>query len=243
MNAIVICPSREELNSRVADAILREAEAAIIEHGRFCLALSGGETPRALYQQLAACHGTHDAWQHTHFFFGDERTVSPTHKDSNFAMAHDALLSKINLKPSHIHRIEAEDSDYAAAAQRYEEKIIANVPALEGKPCLDLVLLGIGTDGHIASLFPDTSILKEQQRLVSAVKVPKLNTWRISMTYPLLNHARRIFIIAAGEDKADVVANVLDEKSIAHYPVQDIAPLSGATWFLDNLAAAGLRDR
>lgn len=243
MNSVIICPSREELNARVADAIVREAESAIAARGQFCIALSGGETPRAIYQYLAQHHQSGIEWRRVHVFFGDERTVAPTHKDSNFAMARDALLTKVGLRPDHIHRIEGEDQSAVAAAARYESDIVSTVASVEGRPSFDLVLLGVGMDGHIASLFPGTDILAERERLVSAVYVPKLQTWRISMTYPLLNNARRVFIIAPGENKAAVVADVLDEKPGIQYPVQGIACRGGETWFLDRAAAVNLRGR
>lgn len=238
---VSIFPDREALNHAVASAIVKCAQHSVALRGRFAIALSGGETPRGIYQLLHKVPFHHQMpWQQTHVFFTDERTVPPDHKDSNFGMAKSALLSRVPLLQENIHRIEAEDPQPKAAAHRYAETLEKFLPRRHQLPQFDVVLLGVGTDGHIASLFPGTPILQETAQLVAAVPLDKLNTWRISITFPVINHAEHIFIIAAGSEKADVLKEVFAPSSPAKFPVQQLQPEGSLRWFLDSEAALKL---
>jgi len=241
LGKVNVFPNSEALNHAVASAIVKCAQHSVALRGRFSIALSGGETPRSIYQLLHQVPFHHQMpWQQTHIFFTDERTVPPDHKDSNFGMANSALLSRVPLLQENIHRIEAEDPQPKAAAHRYAETLEKFVPRRHQLPQFDLVLLGVGTDGHVASLFPGTTILQETAQLVAAVMVEKLKTWRISLTFPVINHADNIFIIAAGSEKASVLEEVFAGNSQAKFPVQQLQPEGNLSWFLDKDAALKL---
>ncbi len=224
-------------------AIAAEAVAA---RGRFDVALAGGATPQTLYRLLA--HPEWRAsidWGATHFWFGDERCVAPDHPDSNYRMAREALFDAIDTPPAQIHRIEGERAP-EEAARRYEDTLrMQFAPAADDPPRLDLVLLGLGTDGHIASLFPDTPLLDESRRWVGANRVAKLDAWRISLTLPLLNAARHVVLLVSGEAKAAIVGEVLGQARTAlpRYPVDRLRPAGRLEWLLDAAAAARLDPR
>lgn len=218
--------------------------AAIGERGVCHVALAGGSTPRALYELLASpLWRERIDWTRMHFWFGDERCVPPEHAGSNYRMARETLLSRVPVDAERIHRIRGE-IDPTLAAQEYEDALLRTVPPADrgSLPALDLVLLGIGTDGHIASLFPDTDILNRGNELVAAVWVAKLASWRISITLPLINAARRVAVLAIGPGKADIIASVLGDVSGA-YPAQMVQPAAGLDWFIDRSAAAGIEGR
>ncbi len=230
----------DALSRAAAQRWIELAEQAIKARGQFHIALSGGTTPRSLYECLASPEfaGRVD-WQHVHVWFGDERTVPPGHPDSNYRMACEALLSHVPIPPAHVHRIEAEKD---AAAQAYETLITASIPrSAAGVAQFDLILLGLGPDGHVASLFPDTAILQERVRQVAAVHVDKLNTWRISLTLPVIDSARHIIVLVAGAAKAEIVRQILTEgQRSVPYPVQMIHPAGTFEWYLDAAAAQAL---
>ena len=221
------------------------AAQAIAARGEFHVALSGGTTPRALYQCLATAEfsGVCD-WQHVHIWFGDERTVPPQHPDSNYHMAHEALLRHVPVPPAHIHRMQGEQSDAHQAARAYQAQLAAHMPLFAAPnaiavPQFDLLLLGLGPDGHVASLFPDTPILAERTRWVAAVFVEKLNTWRISLTLPVIENARHIMLLVAGAGKAGIVGEIFSPptKSAGRYPAEMINPNVAMDWYLDTAAA------
>ena len=205
----------------------------------FSIALAGGSTPRTLYEQLASdALRTRIPWARVQLFFGDERAVPPDHRDSNYAMAARALLSKVDVQA---YRMEAE----LGRAQAYEELLRTHVTAHDGSiPVLDLVLLGLGEDGHTASLFPGTAALHERTHAVVMNDVPQLDTQRMTLTYPALNAARRVWLLVTGERKRDLVAELLGDTprtDTARYPVQGVAPTDGElVWWLDRAAAARL---
>ena len=217
------------------------SSAAIRERGVCHVALAGGSTPRALYEVLASpLWSRHIDWSRHYFWFGDERCVPPDHPDSNYRMARETLLSHIAVDAERIHRMRGE-IDPSLAAREYEDVLRRTVAAASGSvPALDLVLLGIGTDGHVASLFPDTDILGRRGDLVAAVWVPKLASWRISLTLPLINAARRVGVLATGAGKAEIIARVIDGDDSGAYPAQLLRPENGVEWFLDEAAAAGI---
>lgn len=216
------------------------ARSAQAGHGTFHVALAGGSTPRQLYRLLATDYRESIDWARTHVYFGDERCVAPDHPDSNYAMAHEALLRHVAIPPAQVHRIEADDPDPRAAARRYADLLQHRLPRphAHATGCFDLVLLGLGPDGHIASLFPDTPILDEQRAWVAAVRVEKLSAWRISLTYPVLNAARHVALLVAGDGKAAVIRDVIATPgAAARYPAGRLHPAGELEWFLDHAAA------
>ncbi|MFZ5592930.1 MAG: 6-phosphogluconolactonase [Pseudomonadota bacterium] len=227
----------EALHHACAQRFAELATQAIAARGQFHVALSGGTTPRSLYQRLATPQfASRIDWRRVHVWFGDERTVPPDHPDSNYRMARESLLDHVPIPPAQVHRIEAEKEggadDYEALLNEY---IAASETAV---PQFDLVLLGLGPDGHIASLFPDTAILRERDRLVAAVWVAKLNTWRISLTLPVIDNARHVLLLVAGTGKAEIVREIFtDAPRAVPYPVQMLAPAGALEWHLDAAAA------
>jgi 6-phosphogluconolactonase len=229
-----------ELFAAAAGAFVEVAQAAVTERGSCQVALAGGSTPRALYALLADSGAKGIPWPSIGWFWGDERCVPPTHPDSNFRMAHDALLSKVPVAASAIHRIEAERADPAGAAAAYERTLRAELgaPAPE-LPRFDLVLLGMGADGHTASLFPGSSALAERSRLVAATVEPRSGTSRITLTLPVLNAAATVLFLVSGPDKRAAVQAVLGAHAAASaLPASLVRPTDGRLlWLLDEAAA------
>lgn len=227
-----------------AQHLIECARAAVAERGAFHIALSGGSTPRALYQRLKSAPFVEQMpWEQVHIYFGDERCVPPDHEDSNYRMAQAAFLAEVNLPPGHVHRIAGEQAPQAAATQ-YADLLKQHLPidTASGFPCFDLVLLGLGPDGHIASLFPGTPALDEKERSVTEVFVAKFNSWRVSLTLPVLNSARELMLLVSGDKKADVLRHVLqDVHNAAPLPIQYLQPRGRFVWFLDRGAARYLR--
>jgi len=217
------------------------ASRAVLSKGSFCVALSGGSTPKGLYTLLAEKGAPPVPWAQTFFFFGDERFVPPTHPDSNFRMANEALLSKLRLPPQNVLRVPTEEADPMAVAQKYERAIQTHFALSPGQfPRFDLILLGLGPDGHTASLFPGTSALREEKRLVVANWVGKFATHRITFTYPVINHAACVIFLVGGKDKADVLREVF-ENDKADLPAQKVRPIDGRLlWLIDRAAASAL---
>lgn len=226
----------ETLNQAVVTRWSALAVDAVAARGAFHVALAGGNTPKQLYALLAS----HEIaatlpWQQTHVYFGDERCVSPDHADSNYNMARQALLDHVPLPAQQIHRIHAEQGEPAAAALAYHQLLQQTLPHDKQGYHFDLVLLGLGSDGHIASLFPDTEILNQATQLAAAVYVDKFSSWRVSVTYPLLEQAHHVLLVVAGTDKAEIVNQILaDDTEAGRYPVQRIAARS--EWHLDHAA-------
>ena len=186
---------------------------------------------------LDLSHGTR-----VHFFWGDERNVPPGHPESNYSMARELLLSQVPVPPAHIHRIPTGDGTAIEAADLYERVLREKLPTDRGLPRLDYVLLGLGANGHTASLFPNRSTLHERQRLVIADHVDEVNSWRVTLTAPVLNNASQITFLVIGEDKAAVVEQVIQgARDVEAMPAQLIAPVDGVlTWILDPAAASRL---
>ncbi len=235
---IKIVPDAAALNRVAAAEFKSAADSAIADHGRFRVALSGGNTPRNVYALLAQEYKTSLDWDKIHIFFGDERHVPPDHPDSNYRMANEALLSKLPIPPGNIHRVRTE-LDAEAAARDYEAQLRAEFNVKNNDlPRFDLILLGLGDDGHTASLFPETAALKETTRLVVPNWVEKLQTFRITLTFPVLNHAAGDLFIVSGAGKAEIVKAVLTSSGSAKYPSQRVQPENGRLlWLLDREAA------
>jgi 6-phosphogluconolactonase len=234
-----ILPDRTALFQAAADEFVRQANAAIRSKGRFTVALAGGSTPKGLYGLLA----TNPAlpWDKMYFFFGDERHVPPDHPESNYRMAHEALLSKVPIPPGNVFRVPAENPDAGQAAQSYEQTLrqfFQTPPA--GFPGFDLILLGMGPDGHTASLFPGGKALRERSRWVVADWVEKFKTDRITLTLPVLNNAAVVMFLVSGEDKAQTLKEVLEGSQSAElFPSKLIRPTDGKLiWLVDQAAAS-----
>jgi 6-phosphogluconolactonase len=209
------------------------------------VALAGGSTPKAIYSLLAVDQKTGAnplPWEKIHVFFSDERHVPPDHADSNYRMASEALLSKVSIPAANIHRVRAELDARRAAAEYENELISAFHPGTDEHPRFDLIMLGMGPDGHTASLFPGSAALAERRSLVSANWVERLNSDRITFTFPLLNAAAEVLFVVGGTDKADMLRHVLrGDPSGQRYPAQGVRPISGRLlWLVDEAAAAGL---
>ncbi|MFY9684061.1 MAG: 6-phosphogluconolactonase [Candidatus Sulfotelmatobacter sp.] len=233
----------QDLFQAAADEVLRAATHAVAERGRFTIALSGGSTPRSMYTLIAANASVTLPWDRMFFFFGDERHVPPDDPESNYRMANESLLAKVPVPPANVFRIPAENPDAEAAAEMYEQTLRKFFALAAGEfPRFDLILLGIGPDGHTASLFPETVALQEKTRLVVANWVEKLNTSRITLTLPVLNHARCIAFLVSGIDKAAALHEVLEGKAPGEkYPSKLVQPSEGKLiWFVDRAAASEL---
>jgi len=230
----------ELLNQTVAEDILSLCQACIDDHGTFHIALAGGGTPKRLYQLISSdMFRDKFPWEKIHVYFGDERCVPVNHEDSNFRMANEALLSKVPIPAENIHPVYIDVDNIAASAERYNDELIASLPSDNETPKFDLILLGLGDDGHTASLFPGTPILQQMQKYVDAVYVEKFNSWRISMTYPVINAAANIYLLTTGDKKARIVKTIMfDEPPAEPYPIQRIQGRGNMYWYLDNAAAA-----
>lgn len=240
MTHIEIAENVDLLSHAVAEQFVRVTTDAIRARGRCTVAVSGGSTPRSVYQLLGApAYRGRVRWSDTHFFWGDERHVPPDHPESNYRMAVEAMLSNVPVPPANVHRIRSEVPDADAAARDYDRVIRECV---DGKPVprFDLLHLGLGTDGHTASLFPASSALVERERACVANWVARLNAYRITMTLPILNAARIVVFIVAGAEKASIVQRVLRESAeLSPLPAQLVRPSDGELWWMLDQAAAG----
>jgi 6-phosphogluconolactonase len=231
---IVVASNLSELVEVAAAHVRAAAAKAIAARGRFRIALAGGSTPRALYPALVA--GVD--WTRANLFFGDERAVPKNDPMSNYRMARETLLEPAHVPPANVIPWRADDPDLDAAARDYEEALRAGASA----PWLDLALLGLGPDGHTASLFPGTSALAEEERLAVAVDVAQMGTRRLTLTYPALCGAREVCFLVTGREKATALATVIEA---GHLPAARIMRRAGGavTVFCDREAASGLKER
>ena len=228
------------LHRAAASAIVALLNEAIAVRGVATFVLSGGSTPRAVYESLAAEPARID-WSKVKLFWGDERCVPPAHHDSNYRMTREALLHAIAIPEGNIFRIKAE-REPRAAAESYAALLAAEFKLIDGElPRFDLVLLGLGEDGHTASLFPGTSIVNETRRLVADVFVPKMNAQRISMTFPVINNSSNVLFLVSGAGKAGILRDVLEGEPNV-FPAQNVAPTNGTLhWLVDAAAATDLQ--
>lgn len=241
MPDIQILPDAAALARAAADHVAMLAAGAMAERQRFSLGLSGGSTPRALFMLLASAGfaGQID-WSRVHVFWGDERCVPPDHLDSNYYMARETLLNHVPLPEANIHRIQGEMVP-AQAATDYERDLQSFFGA-DDLPRFDLLLQGMGDDGHTASLFPGTTALRERKRRVVENYVPRLGVWRITLTVPVINAAANIVFLVEGANKASTLRAVLQGPYQPDvYPSQFIQPANGhLLWMVDQAAAAQL---
>jgi 6-phosphogluconolactonase len=245
--AIRVFETAEELNQEAAQRFVALTGQSVASGQPLTVALAGGSTPAGLYRLLATPHYRDQIrWEHVHLFFGDERCVPPDGKDSNFQMVHADLLSRMPDPIRNVHRMPADLPDHDLAAQQYAEELHRFFKIEPGqRPRFDLILLGMGPDGHTASLFPHKPALREQQRLVVATE-PGLAPFvpRLTLTYPVLNNAANVLFLVEHEDKAATVARVLEGPTDPEgLPSQSVQPTCGTlTWFLDRAAASQLKN-
>jgi len=241
-----------EVALKAARYFARLADQYVVGSGKFTVALSGGSTPRAMFTLLSEAPFLDTVpWESIYFFWGDERSVPPDHADSNYRMAHETLLARAPVPAENIFRIPAELPDPERAAAEYATTLInffarqsppSGTAPLSGVPRFDLIFLGMGPDGHTASLFPGTTALQVTDRVVVANYVEKFKTHRITLTAPVINNARNVTFVAAGADKAEALREVLEgDYQPELYPSQLIRPHQGSLlWMVDEAAAARL---
>jgi len=235
---LLVYETPEELAEAAARDFAARAREAIDALGRFAVALAGGSTPKATYEVLARDYADSLDWERVHVFFGDERPVPPDHEDSNYRTARETLLSRIRV--GSVHRMHCElPTEEAAAA--YEQEL-REFFVTDELPSFDLILLGLGEDGHTASLFPETSALDVTDRWVVANPVLKLETTRLTLTIPVINAAKSVTFLAAGRDKAEALKEILEgDADPREYPAKVVRPESGdLTWMVDKAAAKHL---
>ena len=243
---IVVAGDTEDLVEVAHEELRAAAFAAVRTRGRFMIALSGGSTPFALYRRLAELPEAGEdelPWENIHWFWGDERCVAPEDPDSNYGNTRDALLDHAPIPAANLHRMRGED-DPEEAARAYEDELrTAFSVGPHEVPRFDLVLLGIGPDGHAASLFPGSAALAENRRLCVANRIDRLAAWRLTLTYPVLDAARAIAFLAEGDAKAEIAARVLGSLEQPPLPAQLVAPRDGRLLFLLDAAAAARLQR
>lgn len=237
---ITVLADPAAIADEAAQEVLDSATAAIAERGRFMIALAGGATPGATYQRLALPpFADRMPWDRTWIFFGDERAVGPDHPESNYRMAFDALLSKVSIPPAQVLRIRGEAEDPEVAASEYARQMAEAFGTRRGEvPRFDLILLGLGVDGHTASLFPGSPALKEVFRTVAAVHAAAaaLPT-RLTLTFPVIATAARVVFLVAGAEKAKAVKAVLVDRAML--PAAMARPADGRLrWIMDRAAAS-----
>jgi len=236
---VIVLPAKAEVTRAAADRVVAAAASSIGARGRFTFALSGGSTPRALFELLASeAYRSRVDWARTDVCFGDERCVPPDDPQSNYRMAREALLEHV---PARVHRMRGEDEP-AAAASAYERELRE---LLGATPRVDLVLLGMGDNGHTASLFPGLHAVEERERWVVAEYVAEVSMWRLTVTPVVLNASAEVLFLVAGADKAAMLHRVLEGPRDARaLPAQVVAPRDGRlTWLVDAAAAAALEQR
>ena len=242
---IRIHSDREAEAEAAATFVLEVGKETVRANGRFFIALSGGTTPETLYRSLTSpSFADRFDWSRTTFFFSDERCVALDDPRSNYALAHRALFIPLKVALSQVYPMAGESRDPQAAATEYEQQLrLATKTSPPAKPSLDLILLGLGEDGHTASLFPGSPVLRERQRLIAATQSPKDPPNRLTMTLGVINRASVILFLVAGANKAGVVRAILDPKTEAErqLPASLVEPEEGRLiWFLDRGAAAEL---
>jgi 6-phosphogluconolactonase len=240
----VLAPA--ELVDEAAERILQVAAEALQARGSFSLVLCGGSTPRPVYERLAFLSAAHALdWSRVDLFWGDERCVAPDDPRSTYLMARQALVDRVAVPATHVHRMRGEDPPPRAATTYAEElRRFWRLPPEDERPArFDLVLLGLGPEGHTASLFPHSAAVREGRAWVVAQNVPEAGMWRLTLTLPVINRARQVFFLVAGEAKAEALRAVLQgPPEPDRWPAQGVSPDSGApTWLVDQAAARLLR--
>lgn len=236
---LVVFGDSKALVTALAKTIFGESEKAIEERGVFTISLSGGSTPKALYEHLASKYKEKLQWSKILFFLGDERCVPHEDNESNFKMITAAMFSQAAVPPSNIFPTVDQDTDPELSASKYHKTMIDafKVP-INTVPVFDFVLLGLGPDGHTASLFPESKALNELQHTFVANWVEKFNAYRLTSTYPLLNAARHVVFLVSGDSKAEIMKSIFSTKE-EKYPAQKVKPTSGKVeWYVDQAATS-----
>jgi len=234
-----IFDNSSSLHIAAADYFLKVYNSSITQQDAFHVALSGGTTPKHLFQLLAKPPYIDKIdWSKVSIYFGDERFVAHSHDDSNFKMASQALLNHVNLPKDNIHPVATNMENATVAADNYNQLLAENLPSSR----FDLILLGLGPDGHTASLFPGTGILTETKKLCDAVYVEKFDSWRTSITFPVINQAKHILLLSEGKGKIDIIQELVNAKpDEVKYPIQMIQAENEMRWYIDKAAASGIR--
>ncbi len=238
---IVVCRDAGELNRKAAEQFVALARGAQAAKGRFAVALSGGSTPKALYALLARGeYRSRIDWSRLHLFWGDERCVPPDHPESNFGMVYESLLSGVKIPSENVHRMAGEKEPKIAAAE-YEAELRKFFNPT-GLPGFDLILLGLGEDGHTASLFPGSAAVEEKKRWVATVYVETLKAHRLTFTLPVINAAAQVTFLVTGESKRAIVKQLLGrEADSSNLPAARVSPANGKlTWLITKDAAGAL---
>lgn len=223
----------EALIDAATGQFIASARSAIAKRGIFHVALAGGSTPKGLYEKLATSPYVEQVdWARVHLFFGDERCVLPTHNDSNFKMVRRAMIDHLAIPQQNVHRMPTEAGKPADIAVSYAQTMSE---VLQGAP-LDLVLLGLGPDGHIASLFPGTEALDITDTCTTSLYVEKFDSWRVTMTYPVINAARQVIVFIGGAAKAAIVSAIINDE-LQGLPIQRLVPQGDYYWYMDAAAA------
>ena len=238
---VLVCADAAELARTAARRFVDWAWQSIAKDGHFYVALSGGSTPRDLYRLLASDEFRAQVdWPRVHLFWGDERPVPPESPESNYGMVRREFLLRAPIPSANVHRMEAEDPNMGRAAQKYEAVLRKFLPLDDrGFPRFHLVLLGLGPEGHTASLFPGAKLLRETSRWVSTPLVPKLGVRRMTLTLPVLEAARRVVFLVSGAEKASILREVIFGHLEPPLPAQLVKPREGERIFLVDAAAAG----
>jgi 6-phosphogluconolactonase len=244
MAELIIKKSLSEIHGQVAEMWHDIAQRAVATSGRFSIALSGGSTPRGLFELLASDSWRDQLpWADTYVFWSDERRVSANHPDSNYGVARKLLLSNVPLPPENIFPMQGEGL-MSAAVRDYENRLRSHFKlGPQEWPQFDLMLLGMGTDGHIASIFPGTRAVSDRSNMVLIYELPRLNEERVTLTLPVINHSHNVIVMVSGADKAQSLVNSLEGASQPNrWPAQNLNPVSGGlTWIVDKEAAGQLK--
>jgi len=234
--------SIDELACSLAEKVIGLVMASVQEGHRFNIALSGGSTPRVLFEKMASVTEIPGWLEQVNFFWVDERCVPPEHHESNYRMTDETLFKHFSFSYANVYRMMGEEEP-RAEADRYEALLRSQLPVREGLPCFDLVLLGMGTDGHTASIFPDQMQLMHSGRLCEVARHPETGQQRITLTGPVINHADKVFFMITGENKASVLVSILgDGIDRENFPAAHIKPVHGElVWYVDKEAARFLQ--
>ncbi|CAK0771706.1 6-phosphogluconolactonase [Gammaproteobacteria bacterium] len=237
--SLTIFPDSLSLAAAAAEHIAALMQEVVAKRGVFHWALAGGRTPAALYRVLATASYANLPWKQVHIWFGDERTVPHDHPDSNFRMARESLLDNIPLPAHQVHPMPSDLITLRQGARAYAQCLESLLPHHNGVPCLDLILLGMGADGHIASLFPGSCALHQTHQATVAVYAPGPRTWRVTLTRPVIDHAHQVLLLVTGADKAATLAQALaPNPHDPLLPIQRLAPRGKMVWYLDAAAAS-----
>ncbi|MBL7111563.1 MAG: 6-phosphogluconolactonase [Bacteroidales bacterium] len=231
----------ETISIVLAEKVLNMLKDSVIRKKPFYIAISGGRTPKILFEHIASLYQDPRHWDHVHFYFVDERCVPPDHSESNYGMIYETLLRYMSLPQDNVHRMKGEE-DPAVEAIRYERVILDRVPFSNDFPCFDLVILGMGADGHTASIFPHEMELFHSSELCDVGTHPETGQKRITLTGKVINNASNIFFLVTGKEKSAVLARILEKGERLKFPAGLVDPIHGKLeWYLDNDAARLLR--